>query len=102
MNVVLLARAAEAPTRLRADQFEELRAQLESLGVRVESAWVLLGQYDFLFVLDVSGPPETAFAAMSKFAQLGTMRTQSLVALPLDYFFDASGELGVGASPWSG
>ncbi|MGH3329234.1 MAG: GYD domain-containing protein [Streptomycetales bacterium] len=101
MNVVLLARAVKAPTRLQAEQFEELRSQLEGMGVRVESAWVLLGQYDFMFILDISGPPESAFAAISKFVQSGTMRTQSLVAMPLDYFFDASGDLGVGASPWS-
>lgn len=97
MTVVLLATATDATrTHTETIRLNALRAELESLGVRIESAWVLLGGYDYLLILDVTGPTESAFAAVSKIAQSGTMRTESHVAMPLDCFLDISKDVASG------
>ena len=74
------ARLREDPQRLKA-----VNAELEDMGVKVLEQYALLGQFDFLNILEA--PDE---ATMAKVATMlgarGTLKTLTLTAIPIDEF----------------
>ncbi|NLV55875.1 MAG: GYD domain-containing protein [Acidimicrobiales bacterium] len=83
------ARLRDSPRRLK-----EVNAELEEMGVRVLSQYALLGQFDFLNILEA--PDEVTMARVAtSLAARGTLKTLTLTAIEVDTFIDALGE-GVG------
>ncbi len=64
------------PTRV-----EEVNKEVEQLGVKVKDQWAVLGQYDFITV--VEAPDTQTMAKVSvELGSRGTMNSQTLAALP--------------------
>lgn len=79
------ARLRENPQRLR-----EVNADVESMGVKVLEQFALLGQFDFLNILEA--PDELTMARVaSTLSSRGTLRTLTLTAIDVDDFIDAMG-----------
>ncbi len=72
----------EEPERIRA-----VNAELEKMGVRVISQWAVLGQYDFVNV--VEAPDNLTVARVSaELSSRGSVRIMTLPAIPIDEFID--------------
>jgi uncharacterized protein with GYD domain len=70
----------EAPERIK-----EVNEEVEALGVKVVEQYALLGQYDFLNIIDA--PDEATMAKLAiSLAARGTMKTITLPAIPVDDF----------------
>lgn len=83
------ARLRDNPRRLK-----EVNSELEAMGVTVLEQYALLGQYDFLNILEA--PDEITMARVATaLAARGTLKTLTLTAIDVDTFIDALGE-GVG------
>jgi uncharacterized protein with GYD domain len=72
----------EAPDRIR-----EVNEEVEALGVKVVEQYALLGQYDFLNIIDAPDEETMAKLAISLAAR-GTMKTVTLPAIPIAGFID--------------
>ncbi len=71
------------PQRIR-----EVNKEIEQLGATVKAQWAVLGQYDFVNI--VEAPDETTMARVSlELGSRGTARYESLVAIPVDDFISA-------------
>lgn len=102
MHLVTLATATDGAAQTEyeeTERFAALTASLEAIGVHLRSSWNLLGKFDYLLVFDIGDDPTTAFRAMSVIAQSGTMRTESMMAMPLSDYFQMAAELGPGSPP---
>jgi len=70
----------EEPERIR-----EVNEELDRMGVHVVSQWAVLGQYDFVNV--VEAPDNLTIARISAtLASRGTVRIVTLPAIPIDEF----------------
>jgi uncharacterized protein with GYD domain len=59
----------------------EVNKEVEQLGVKVKEQWAVLGQYDFITI--VEAPDETTMAKVSvELGSRGTMSSQTLAAIP--------------------
>ena len=68
------------PQRIR-----EVNKEIEQLGASVKAQWAVLGQYDFVNVIEA--PDEKTMARVSlELGSRGTARYESLVAIPVDEF----------------
>jgi uncharacterized protein with GYD domain len=68
------------PQRIR-----EVNKEIEQLGASVKAQWAVLGQYDFVNI--VEAPDEVTMARVSlELGSRGTARYESLVAIPVDDF----------------
>ena len=68
------------PTRIR-----EVNREIEQLGATVKAQWAVLGQFDFVNV--VEAPDEKTIARVSlELASRGTAKYETLVAIPIDDF----------------
>jgi len=56
---------------------------VEALGLKVHAQYALMGQYDFLNILEAPDEETMAKAAIM-LASRGTMRTTTLPAIPVD------------------
>jgi uncharacterized protein with GYD domain len=71
------------PQRIR-----EVNKEVEQMGARVVSQWALLGQYDFINVIEA--PDEKTMAKISlELGSRGTASYQSLAAIPIEDFIAA-------------
>jgi uncharacterized protein with GYD domain len=79
----------ENPSRIKA-----VNAEVEAMGASVQAQYALLGQWDFITIIEA---PDTV--TMSKIATTlaarGTLKTTTLTAIPVDEFIASLGE-GVG------
>ncbi|MEM3465961.1 MAG: GYD domain-containing protein [Candidatus Jordarchaeales archaeon] len=67
------------------ERIKEVNKELEKMGVKVLEQCVVLGQYDFVNI--VEAPNELAVAkAMTELASRGTIRTMSMPAIPVDEY----------------
>jgi len=74
------ATVREHPERIRA-----VRDEVEAFGLKVKAQYALMGQYDFLNVIEA--PDEQAMArAAVMLAARGTMRTQTFPAIEIEDF----------------
>ncbi len=75
----------ENPERLR-----EVTDEVESMGLTVVAQYALMGQWDFLNIIEA--PDEAAMArAAVALASRGTMRTTTMQALAIDTLIEALG-----------
>ena len=65
------------------DRINQVRGEVESLGLRVVAQYGLMGQYDFLNIIEAPDERTMAKAAIMLAAR-GTMRTTTLPAIPVD------------------
>jgi uncharacterized protein with GYD domain len=74
------ATLAEAPERLK-----EVNEEVEALGVKVLEQYALLGQYDFLNIIEA--PDDVTMTRLAiTLASRGTMKSVTLPAVPIDEF----------------
>jgi uncharacterized protein with GYD domain len=73
----------ENPERLR-----EVNHDVESMGVKVLHQWALLGQWDFVNIIEA--PDEAAMARVSTMlSSRGTLKTRTLTAIDIEDFIEA-------------
>ena len=72
------ARIQEQPERIR-----EVTAEVEAMGLQVVAQYALLGQWDFLNVIEAPDEATITRAAVALAAR-GTMRTTTLQAIAVD------------------
>lgn len=83
-----MATLRENPGRLL-----EVNAEVEAMGARVTGQWALLGQYDFATILEA--PDEQTITRVAVvLGSRGTLKTKTLLAVPVDEFLAAVGESG--------
>ena len=71
------------PSRIR-----EVNREVEQLGASVKAQWAVLGQFDFVNVIEA--PDEKTIARVSlELGSRGTARYESLTAIPIDDFIAA-------------
>lgn len=76
------ARLHENPERLR-----EVSAEVEAMGVTVLEQFAVLGQWDFINILEA--PDETTMAKVAMtLASRGTLKTMTLPIIEIDAFID--------------
>ena len=69
-------------------RINEVNREVEQLGASVKAQWAVLGQYDFINV--VEAPDEKTMARVSlELGSRGTARYESLAAIPIDEFIAA-------------
>jgi len=67
------------------DRIRQVREEVEALGLKVLEQFALLGQYDFLNVIEAPDEQTMARAAVM-LASRGTLKTTTLPAIPVDEF----------------
>ena len=69
-------------------RINEVNKEIEQLGATVKAQWAVLGQYDFVNI--VEAPDEATMARVSmELGSRGTARYESLAAIPIDDFIAA-------------
>ena len=71
------------PSRIR-----EVNKEIEQLGVTVKAQWAVLGQYDFVNIIEAPDEKTVARASM-ELGSRGTARYETLPAIPVDDFIAA-------------
>jgi uncharacterized protein with GYD domain len=66
-------------------RIKEVNKEVENMGVKILAQYALLGQYDFINVLDAPSNSALAKVAMELGAR-GTLQTMSMAAMTLDDF----------------
>ena len=69
-------------------RIKEVNREIEQIGAKVVAQWAVLGQFDFVKV--VEAPDEKTMAKVSlELGSRGTASYQSLAAIPIDEFIAA-------------
>lgn len=76
-------RIKEQPERIRA-----VDAELEGMSVHVRAQYALLGQYDFLTIVEAPDAA-TVMRATTEIASRGSVRVQTFHAIPVEQFIAA-------------
>ena len=77
-----------ATIREKPERMLEVTGEVESMGLKVIAQYALLGQWDFLNIIEA--PDEAAMARCAvTLAARGTMRTTTLQALPIEQLVEA-------------
>jgi len=75
----------EHPARLK-----EVNTEVESMGVKVLEQFAVLGQYDFVNILDA--PDESTMAKVAvMLGARGTLKTLTMTVIPIDDFITTLG-----------
>jgi uncharacterized protein with GYD domain len=69
--------------RQNPDRIHAVRADVEAMGLKVIAQYALMGQYDFLNIIEAPDEETMAKAAIMLAAR-GTMRTTTLPAIPVE------------------
>jgi len=67
---------------------KEVNKEVEGMGVKILAQYALLGQYDFVNILEAPDIKTITKVAMELGAR-GTLQTMTMAALPLDEFIGA-------------
>ena len=70
------------------DRLHEVTREVESMGLTVVAQYALMGQWDFLNIIDAPDEASMARAAVALAAR-GTMRTTTMQALPIETLVEA-------------
>ena len=73
-----------------AERVKAVNTEVEALGVKVLHQYAVLGNYDFVNILEAPDIETMAKVAMMLAAR-GTLKTQTLTAMPIDTFIDRLG-----------
>jgi uncharacterized protein with GYD domain len=66
-------------------RIKEVNREIEQIGAKVVAQWAVLGQFDFVNVIEA--PDEKTMAKVSlELGSRGTAQYQSLAAIPIDEF----------------
>ena len=68
-------------------RIKEVNKEVEAMGVKVLAQYVVLGQYDFINILDAPDNKAVAKVAL-ELGSRGTLTTSTLAALTLDEFIN--------------
>ncbi len=68
----------ENPRRLK-----EVNKEVENMGVKIIAQYALLGQYDFINILEAAGNTTISKLAL-ELGSRGTMQTMTMAAIPID------------------
>jgi uncharacterized protein with GYD domain len=69
-------------------RIKEVNREVEQIGAKVVAQWAVLGQFDFVNVIEA--PDEKTMAKVSlELGSRGTAQYQSLAAIPIDEFVAA-------------
>ena len=74
--------------RERPDRLREVNEEIERMGGHIKDQYAVLGPFDFLTILDAADNGTVAKIAVSMGAR-GTVRIQTLPALPVDDFIES-------------
>ena len=77
-----------ATVRENPDRIAQVRTEVENLGLRVIAQYALMGQWDFLNVIEAPDEQTMARAAVMLAAR-GTMRTTTMQAIPVEDLIEA-------------
>jgi uncharacterized protein with GYD domain len=80
-----------ATVREKPERIREVTREVESLGLTVVAQYALMGQWDFLNIIEAPDEATMAKAAVMLAAR-GTMRTTTLQALPIEELVSALAE----------
>ncbi len=69
--------------RQHPERIHQVRSEVEAIGLKVVAQYALMGQYDFLNIIEAPDEHTMAKAAIMLAAR-GTMRTTTLAAIPVD------------------
>src|SRR3954464_3620784 len=83
--------------RQNPDRIDAVRQEVEALGLKVVAQYALMGQYDFLNVIEASNEEAMANAAIMLAAR-GTMRTTTMQAIPVADLIETLKRNGASAS----
>jgi len=72
----------------RPERVKAVNEEVERMGATVITQYALLGQYDFMTVLDAPDVQTVARVATALGAR-GTLKTTTLAAMPVDEFIEA-------------
>lgn len=79
-----------ARIREQPDRIKEVTAEVEAMGLKVLAQYALLGQWDFLNVIEAPDEATMARAAVALAAR-GTMRTTTMQAVSVDQLIETLG-----------
>ena len=68
-------------------RIKEVNKEVEAMGVKILAQYVVLGQYDFINILDAPNN-ETIARVATELGSRGTLITNTLAALTLDNFIN--------------
>jgi uncharacterized protein with GYD domain len=69
-------------------RIKEVNREVEQLGAEVKAQWATLGQYDFVNI--VEAPDEQTMSRVSlELGSRGTVKYQTMVAIPIDDFISS-------------
>lgn len=69
-------------------RIKEVNKEVEAMGVKIIAQYVVLGQYDFINILDAPNNEVIAKVA-TELGSRGTLQTSTLAALTLDDFINS-------------
>jgi uncharacterized protein with GYD domain len=72
-----------ATVRDNPERIREVTSEFEAMGVTVVAQYAVMGQWDFLNIVEAADESTLAAAAI-ELAARGTMRTMTLQAVPID------------------
>lgn len=67
------------------ERIQQVNKSLEAMGVKVVAQYILLGQYDFLTIIEAKDNKAVLKGSL-ELGSRGTMQTMTLPAIPIDEF----------------
>lgn len=67
------------------DRIKEVNKEIEALGIKVKAQYAVLGPYDFVNVVEAPDN-ETVARVSAELASRGSIKIQTLAAIPIDDF----------------
>ncbi len=75
----------------RPERIREVNTELEKMGLKVKEQYALLGQYDFLSIVEAPDN-ETVARISAHLGSRGTISIMTLAAIPIDKFIESIGK----------
>ncbi len=73
--------------KIKPERIREVNQELEEMGVKVIEQYVVLGEYDFVNIVEAPDI-ETVMKAMLELNSRGTIRTETMPAIKVDDFIE--------------